>query len=154
METGKITPVQPQSQASGAKIVSTAQLEAFARALGHKVYWAGAVGGDVLEARRTTDGRAYVRYLPAGTKAGANVAALTVGTYPVTNAFAVTQGIATRKSSVQVPVTGGGIAFYDAAAPTSVYLAYPGSNVQIEVYDPTPGGAKQLVTSGAIVPVG
>lgn len=156
VEAGRIVPVpvRVRSENSGARLVSTAELDAFARSLGHAVYWAGAVKGHVLEARQTTDGRAYVRYLPAGTKAGARVAALTIGTYPVTNAFSVTQGIATRSGSVQVPVTGGGIAFFNSAAPTSVYLAYPGSNVQIEVYDPRPGGAKQLVTAGAIVPVG
>ena len=55
---------------------------------------------------------------------------------------------------MQVPVTGGGIAFYSKSAPTSVYVAYPGSNVQIEVYDPSAAQAAQLVTSGKIVPVG
>jgi hypothetical protein len=35
-----------------------------------------------------------------------------------------------------------------------VYLAYPDVDLQIEVFDPTGGRARQLVTSGQIVPVG
>ena len=92
-----------------------------------------------------------MRYLPVGAKAGANVAALTVGTYPVSNAFAATQRIAGRSDSVQVPVTGGAIAFYAKGAPSSVYVAFPGSSVQIEVYDPVPAEARKLVSSGKIV---
>ena len=37
--------------------------------------------------------------------------------------------------------------------PTSVYVAYPGSKVQIEVFDPDPARALRLVTSGHIQPV-
>ena len=69
------------------------------------------------------------------------------------NAYAATQRIAQRQDSAQVPVTGGGIAFYARSAPSSVYLAFPGSNVQIEVYDPSPAAARRLVTSGKIVPL-
>ena len=47
----------------------------------------------------------------------------------------------------------GGVAFYSRKAPTSVYLAYPGSDVQVEVYDPWAPGARRLVRSGAVAPV-
>ncbi len=33
------------------------------------------------------------------------------------------------------------------------HVAYPTSNLQIEVYDPSSGRARQLVTSGQIAPV-
>ena len=79
--------------------------------------------------------------------------ALTVGTYGIANAFTVTQSSASRPDAVQVPVTGGGIAFYSKSTPTNVYVAYPGQPVQIEVYDPSPGRAKELVTTGKIVPL-
>jgi len=151
--SGRVTAVPASTVETAPVLVSAAQLKAFARTLGHPLYWAGPRAGDVLELRTTTDGRAYVRYLPSGTKAGAAVSALTIGTYPVANAFAVTQGIAKSGNSVQVPVTGGGIAFYSKSAPTSVYLAFPSSSVQIEVFDPSPAQAKQIVTAGAVVPV-
>ena len=52
-----------------------------------------------------------------------------------------------------VRLTGGGLAFVDRKHPTSVYIAYPSSNLEIEVYDPSAGRARHLVTSGQIAPV-
>ena len=37
--------------------------------------------------------------------------------------------------------------------PTSVYLAYPGSRVQVEVFDPSAREARRLVASGQVQPV-
>jgi hypothetical protein len=152
VESGRIVPVSAPARATSAKLVSARNLRALASSSRHPVYWAGAKAGTEYELSQPS-GRVYVRYLPAGTKAGADIAALTIGTYPVANAFAVTQRIAARPDSVQVPVTGGAIAFYAKSAPSSVYLAFPGANVQVEVYDPSPAEAKALVTSGKIVPV-
>jgi len=149
VETGKIAPVPARSESTTAKLVSAGSLKTLARSLGHPVYWAGAKAGSVYELSEPS-GRVYVRYLPTGTKAGANIAALTIGTYSVQNAFTATKKIAARPDSVQIPVTGGAIAFYARGAPSSVYLAFPGSNVQIEVYDPVPAEARKLVTSGKI----
>ena len=47
-----------------------------------------------------------------------------------------------------------GVAFYARARPTNVYLAYPGRNIQVEVYDPAAGAARRLVAANHIVPVG
>jgi hypothetical protein len=151
VEAGQIAPV-PSSQAAPA-VLSPARLKALAHSLGHPLYWAGLEAGTANEVTQTPDGRVYIRYLPKGTKAGANEALLAVGTYPVRGAFATTLGLAKRSDSVQVPVIGGGVAFYAKSAPTSVYIAFPGSSYQIEVYDPSPAQAKQLVTSGKIVPI-
>ncbi len=151
VESGRISPVRSSQNAPA--IVPVAGLKALARSIGHPVYWAGPRQGAAYELRKTTDGLVYIRYLPAGTQAGANVAALTVGTYPAQGAFATAVQQSRRSDSVQVPVTGGGVAFYGKSAPTSVYLAYPGSDFQIEVYDPSAAQARRLVTSGKIVPI-
>lgn len=148
---GKIVPVQPAG--TGARIVSAAQLTAYARSVKNPIYWAGPRNSAEYELTTTVENRVYVRYLPAGAKAGTKAAALTVASYPTADAFARLKAIASGGGSVQVPVTGGGIAFFTHFAPSSVYLAYPGSNVQIEVFDPTPGRARQLVTAGKIEPV-
>jgi hypothetical protein len=37
---------------------------------------------------------------------------------------------------------------------TNVYLAFPGEDVQVEVYSPVPGAAARLVSQGKIVSVG
>jgi hypothetical protein len=47
----------------------------------------------------------------------------------------------------------GGLALVDADRPSSVYLAYEGQPYQVEVYDPSPDRALELVTSGAVQPV-
>jgi hypothetical protein len=150
--SGKIVAVAAAAaQGPKAALVSPAQLASDAKKLGHPLYWVGSKAGTAYEFS-VAPNRTYVRYLPSGAKAGANVAALTVGTYVVPNAFSVTQRQAKKPGAVEVPVTGGAVAFYGKNAPTSVYLAFPGKNVQIEVYDPA-GHAASLVTSGKVVPV-
>ena len=49
---------------------------------------------------------------------------------------------------------GGGLAVYSVEAPNNVYVAFPGSDVQVEVFDPRPKRALRLVTSGRVAPVG
>jgi hypothetical protein len=148
---GKIVPVAPAG--GGVRIVSAAALASFARSSKSPVYWAGPRAGVDYELTTTPQKQVFVRYLPAGTKPGAKVTALTVASYPTADAFSRTKAISSAAASVEVPVTGGGIAFYSKTAPTSVYLAYPSSSVQIEVFDPNPSQARQLVTAGKIVPV-
>jgi len=48
---------------------------------------------------------------------------------------------------------GGGIAVQSARSPKSVYVAYPGSDVQVEVYDPSPERARRLALSDRLRPL-
>jgi hypothetical protein len=95
-----------------------------------------------------------VRYLPPGVKVGSDQPFLTVGTYRLSHAFAIARSLSRRTGSVRVATRDGSIAFYNAARPTNVYVAYPHSDVQIEVYDPSPGVARDLVLSESVAPVG
>ena len=71
------------------------------------------------------------------------------------NAFKITQSSAAKgRGTVRIKVPGGGIAAYAKQHATNVYVAYPGQSVQIEVYDPSPNAALQLVKRGRISPVG
>lgn len=133
-------------------LVSEQGLKTLARAVRQPIYWAGQQPGYRLELTREADGRVFVRYLPAGTHVGANKPLVTVGTYPLKNAYSVTQAVAAKSGSVTVR-TPTGIAFYSRATPTNVYLAFPASDVQVEVYDPWAPGARRLVESGAVAPV-
>jgi hypothetical protein len=155
VRTGKIVPVAATAPSTSAApaLVSPGKLKAVARSLDHPLYWAGYMPGIGYELEQTQGDKTFVRYLPKGQAAGANVLALTVGTYGIPDAFTATQSSASRPDAVQVPVTGGGIAFYSKNTPTNVYVAYPGQPVQIEVYDPSPDRAKELVTTGKIVPL-
>jgi hypothetical protein len=122
--------------------------------IGRPIYWAGPVSNTTYELTRTSQDRIYVRYLPHGVSVGTNQASYTiVGTYPVTNAYGVLQALAKKQGEKSFTVPNGGIAVYDASRSSNVYLAYPGSNVQIEVFDPSASRARGLITSGQVGPV-
>jgi len=122
--------------------------------VGRPVYWLGPQSGKVYELQRTSRDQIYVRYLPSSAKVGTTRAAYPlVGTYPVHNAYSVLKGLSKNSGEATFTAPHGGIAVYNNSQPTNVYLAYPGSDVQIEVYDPDAARARSLVTSGRVVPV-
>jgi len=121
---------------------------------GAPIYWAGPQAGTELELSVPEDGRTYIRYLTGGAEPGdPRPDFLTVGTYEFAEPVPALEELSESGGGVQRSVPGGGIAYFNREAPESVYLAYPGIEVQIEVYDPDPERAKNLVTSGQIVPV-
>ena len=139
--------------ASPAQIVEPGELAELEDSLGHLVYWAGERPPDRLELTVEASGNVLLRYLPPGVDPVQRPAAfLTVGTYPVVEARAALRRSA-RAAGVELErVSGGGAVFVDPAAPDSAYLAYPDSDLQIEVYDPRPGRALSLLRAGAIWP--
>jgi hypothetical protein len=146
-------PSASASTGTTVQAVSVATLKALPASLGHPVYWAGPLSGATYELTRTPDGRAYVRYLTGGAKVGSPLPDfLTVGTYVLPNAEAAVRAASAQPGAVSVPLAGG-VAFYNRARPTSVYFAFPGSNVQVETYDPSAAVARRLVQTGAIKPV-
>ncbi len=156
VRSGAVKPVpapQPAVEPRGPVAVSEDDLVALSDELGHPVYWAGSRANTTNELTVTGDGSVYVRYLPSGKKVGASMGALTVATYPVANAYAVTQQGASG-GSVVVQVPGDGFAMRSKTSKTNVYVAYPDEDVQVEVYSPVPGAATTLVSQGKIVSVG
>jgi hypothetical protein len=135
--------------------VSHDRLGALAEETGHPVYWAGPKNGMTYELTRTTNGRVFVRYLPSDVPVGIRQAEFTiVGTYPVPGALKVLQELAKKPGETSFSAPHHGFAVYDTSHPTNVYVAYPGSNLQIEVFDPSAEHARELITSGAVAPVG
>ena len=121
---------------------------------GHPVYWVGPRQGATYELTRTSDDRIFVRYLPKGVDVGSQRATFTiVGTYPFPDAYAGLQDLAKKKDEVSLTTPKGGLAVYSTSRPTNVYLAFPGSDSQIEVFDPSASRARELVTSGRVAPV-
>jgi hypothetical protein len=122
---------------------------------GRPIYWLGPQDGGRYELTRTPNDRIFVRYLPAGAPVGTTEAKYPlVGTYPVENAYDVLKKLAKVSSESSFTAPKNGFAVYSTAHPTNIYLAYPGSDVQIEVYDPSAAHARELITSGQVVPVG
>ena len=144
---------EPQRPASSA--ASVAQLRALPTETGHDVYWVGRRQDYTYELTRTTDGNIYIRYLPPGVPVGdGQPAYLTIGTYPRSNALNGLRRLARRSDNVSFAVEGGGLAVYSRGRPNSVYVAYPGDPVQVEVYDPSAQRARRLARDGRVRPVG
>jgi hypothetical protein len=137
-----------------AELVTVEDLRALAEDADGPVFWAGPRAGLQYELSQTSDGRIYVRYLPPDVEVGDPRAGyLTVGTYPAEDALAATRRLGEKEGSVVQDLLGGGIAAYDEDTPTSVYVAFPGINRQIEIYDPSPKEARLLAFSGSIMPI-
>jgi len=135
------------------KAVTVQQLGALESSVAHPVYWVGPRSGTTYELTETSDGRIYLRYLPRGTKVGDPRPHTTVGTYPFKNPVAAVKAVAKQTGRRPFSIASGGVAAVDGTHPTSVYAAFPGSNYQIEVFDPSPARAHRLVSSGLVVPV-
>ena len=137
-----------------ATLVSQAQLQQLAASVDHPVYWAGPKSGYSYELTTTSNGRFYVRYLPAGVKAGdTRPNFLVVGTYTQPGSYAALKRAAKRDGSVTLSIDNGGLALFSSKAPTSAYFSYPDAKYQVEVYDPSGDHARKLVVAGQIVPI-
>ena len=135
------------------RAASPQSLRALAKASGHPIYWAGTQPKVKYELTQVTDGRIYIRYLPKGVPIGTKHVYPIVATYPVPNAYKAVRTAAKESGAVTFRTPHGGLAVYNQSAPTNVYLAYPGSKYQVEVFDPNPSRARQLVRSGTIRPI-
>jgi hypothetical protein len=144
------TPAAPRETV---KAASVSTLRALARASGHPIYWAGPQPKVKYELTQVTDGRIYIRYLPKGVPIRNKHAYLIVATYPVPNAYKAVRTAAKESGAVTFHTRRGGLAVYNQSATTNVYLAYPGSKYQVEVFDPNPSQARQLVRSGTVRPI-
>ncbi len=121
--------------------------------MGHPVYWAGQQA-DRFELTVEPDGNIYIRYLPEGVPVGSRqVSSLTVRTYPYPDAFRTLRRVARQPGAIRDRTPDGGFVVATRAKPTSVYIAYPGMDLEIEVYDPDADRALEIATSGAIRPI-
>ena len=143
----------PTSDGATVSAASEQQLRSLASSVGHQIYWVGAKPGYTYELTKKPDGSILIRYLPAGVKVGDSRAHLTVATYPVRNALGAIESVK-GSNIVSFTIPNGGAAEYTKSYPESVHLAYPGSDYQVEVYDPSPAAARQIVTSGQLTTIG
>ena len=132
-----------------------AALRALSASSKQPIYWVGPRRARIYELTRTQNGDVYVRYLPLGAKVGNRDRTYTiVGSYPTPNAQKVLKDLAKKPNEKSTSTPGGGIAVWNPSLPTNVYVAFPGSDTEIEVFDPSPRKALRLVTTGRVAPVG
>jgi hypothetical protein len=117
------------------------------------MYWVGPLPSFVYELTASSDGRIFLVYLPAHSKPIPGAPYLSVGTYPLADAFAATQRTAGKKGFVQVKAGNGVAAVYLRTRPTNIYLAFPGVAYQVELFDRSPAVARALVVHHLVVPV-
>ena len=172
---GAAPPKPAAATAPGAAaLVSADGLKVLSGALKQPIYWAGsAPAATTYKLTRLKNASVYVRYLPRGTVAGSRSPYLTIGTYPLRDAFggaaatdpakphltvgsypqrnpyATTLSAETKAGSTVILVKGG-TAFYSSASPGNVYVAFKGIDVLIEVFDPDPAIAQDLVRAGHV----
>lgn len=144
---------QPASP-GGAEIVSADSLRQTASEGTTPIYWAGERTGTRLELSRPDKTRTYVRYLTHDAEAGNKRADfLAVSTYVQPHAASSLRRQGKRSGGTVARAPGGATVYYERDNPRSVYLAYPGTPVEVEVFDPSFKRALRLVDSGAIVAV-
>lgn len=131
----------------GAKILTQPELQATVAKLGYPVYWLGPRENTEYEYTHRSDGRVYIRYVKPGTTAGSYTRFLTVGTYPMADAYDVVTKISKLPDATKIKVKGG-VGAQSDKKPQSIYVAFRGKDLEIEVYSPDEGVAKQEVTDG------
>jgi hypothetical protein len=150
--TGAGLPAPAKRAAASAATVG--DLRALKSSTGHDIFWAGHKRGYTYELTNTTEGNIYIRYLPPGVPVGAAGGDfLSIGTYPQTDAFATVKAARKQDGEVVTEIPGGGFAVANPNRPQSVYFAFPGSKLLVEVYDPDPARAKRLIVRGQVVPL-
>ena len=144
----------PVTAGGGPALTTEEELRTLADELGHPIYWAGPQRNAELEVEQTEREDVFLRYLTGNATVGdSREVYLTVGTYPVANAEGALREQAKQEGSLTNDTPDGGYVLTNEGNPTSVYIAYPGEDLQIEVYDPDPERAFDLATSGAIRPI-
>ncbi|MGC1853046.1 MAG: hypothetical protein WA687_11465 [Solirubrobacterales bacterium] len=141
------------SPAAESEIVTATQLPATKQ--GKTVYWLGERPSTSYELTESPSGRVYIRYLTGGAEAGdERTVFLTVATYPEEDAIAALRRAAREQDGARLGRTDdGAVLLVDPSSPNNAHLAYPGTNLQVEVYSPVPGQALRLASDGAVQPV-
>jgi hypothetical protein len=149
-EGGSNRSKQAPPAARGPVAVTLGSLRALADSVGHPIYWAGQRHGG-YELTVDANGNIFIRYLEGKVTAGSRrQTSLTVGTYPYAGAYGTLQRAARAPGARAARTPDGGLVVASANSPDNAHIAYPGADIQIEVYDPKAGRAFELATAGAI----
>lgn len=130
---------------SGKVALTEAELIELASNINQPIYWLGPAENSTYTLTIAENEQAYIKYLPEGVLPSDSETPLRIiATYLRENAFSVTQTAANNPGAVGLSNSSGAAIYYNSATPSNVYLAFPGQNFQIEIFDPVPGAALEL----------
>jgi hypothetical protein len=130
---------------AGKVALTQSQLENLVTDESITAYWAGPRPGYLYSIDTTTKDRVFLQYIQAN-KNSSNVVANSrvVATYFAKDGFARTVAAATLSGNTGFRNPNGSVVFYSKNRNTDIYLAFPGKEVQIEIFDPLAGQALSL----------
>ena len=136
------------AQTSGGVCLSESELKKVVADNKITAYWTGPLKNATYSLNNTTPGQVFIRYVPNGMECGNTEAKFRViATYTETDAFTSTQQAGSQAEGVSLSNPDGSVVYFSKIAPNNVYLAYPGIDYQIEIYDPDPKTAVTLATT-------
>jgi hypothetical protein len=118
-------------------------------------YWSGPLDKALYSLVANSNGQVFVRYLPEGQGLADTAAKYRViASYPQPNAYSVTQAAGNQANAISFINADGAQVFYSKSYATNVYLAFPESAFEVEIFDPGNGAALGLATtSGKITQI-
>jgi hypothetical protein len=136
------------------QVLSASQLSELAEST-EPIYWLGEKGGREYEVTETASGHVYVRYPHGDGDAGDEQAELlTVGTYPSKDGVAALRRAVRNRSGAKLGRTDdGAVLLIDPGSPNNAHLAYPDTDIQVEIFSPDPGEALRFAARGDVRPV-
>jgi hypothetical protein len=132
-------------------VLTEPELRQIVSELGKTIYWAGPMA-NAKYTLSVTDTAAFVRYLPDGEGAeDAGMNYLVVATYEINAAYDAVLTAGNEQDGISISNSDGAAIYYNKTSPNNVYLAYPNTNYQIEIFDPSADRALQIATSSGLL---
>lgn len=136
------------AQTSGGVCLTESELKSIISENNIQAYWTGPLKDATYSLNSSTAGQVFIRYVPKGEECDdVRPNFRVIATYEEVDAFATTESAGTTADGVSLLNTDGSIVYFNKNVPTNIYVAYPGINYQIEIYDPDPKEAVSLATT-------
>lgn len=136
------------AQTSGGVCLTESELKSIVKENDIQAYWTGPLENATYSLNSSTAGQVFIRYVPEGEKCDdVRSNFRVIATYQEANAFATTESAGTTADGVSLLNADGSIVYFNKNVPTNIYLAYPGIDYQIEIYDPDPKEAVSIATT-------
>jgi hypothetical protein len=119
------------------------------------IYWVGPQGDTRYLLTIDKTGSGIIRYIPiSGAVSSATTITRTVATYSANGAYEKSVSVSTKVGTSTFQNADKSLVFYKNADTNDVFMAFPGKNFQVEIFDPVAGQALSLaVLAGQVRPV-